>query len=268
MIYFIRSGKSDSVKIGFSDKGAKSRLSTLQTGNPEKLNIEVVVRGGRNLEGSLHRILYFRKIIGEWFRLSQQEVVACTTMIGPKEPKHVPGRNQTFQSWFAEMVASYLENVHHDDLGYEMYKLLQHLSVLPGDYRWDNQNPLVKGVVGINEILGDTARLLYEDYKAYCDYNDRERDKAAQERIIYDRWVNNALKIVDDGFEPYCIDVEGMKAMVERNDGWNRYSDSIFDSLERLVNKSAHVSRQCNDEGKRRLLPARQPGSVVQNTPK
>lgn len=63
-------------KIGFSSDVDK-RLSTLQTGNPDKLYIhhveEVPKDRARLLEHKLHRELNHKRIKGEWFDLTPDE---------------------------------------------------------------------------------------------------------------------------------------------------------------------------------------------------
>jgi len=54
MIYFITQGK-EYVKIGVSGTPG-ARLNELQTGNPNKLSLWFVVRGGTQEERALHAI--------------------------------------------------------------------------------------------------------------------------------------------------------------------------------------------------------------------
>lgn len=68
MIYFIAQDKMDLVKIGHVSKGQENqRLSTLQTGNPEKLQMLTTIQGGRKEERNLHSIFAEYRYRGEWF---------------------------------------------------------------------------------------------------------------------------------------------------------------------------------------------------------
>lgn len=67
-VYFIRSGENGPIKIGKATGGAESRLSDLQTGNPERLTIVATVPGGLAVEAMFHRrFAAYRRPIGEWF---------------------------------------------------------------------------------------------------------------------------------------------------------------------------------------------------------
>lgn len=68
MIYFIRSGKSDYVKIGYCSGEPKHRLSRLQIGNPEKLQLLAVAPGERWDEERWHCDFRHLRVRGEWFR--------------------------------------------------------------------------------------------------------------------------------------------------------------------------------------------------------
>ena len=69
MIYFIRSGGY--VKIGVSVR-PWDRLSTLQIGNPEPLEMIAIMPGEYDVEATLHGQFSSDRINGEWFRLSPE----------------------------------------------------------------------------------------------------------------------------------------------------------------------------------------------------
>lgn len=73
MVYFIRAGGADYVKIG-SAKAPWIRLAGFQVGCPLKLELECVLPGGRRSENYFHRNLQERVVRGEWFALSKKEV--------------------------------------------------------------------------------------------------------------------------------------------------------------------------------------------------
>lgn len=70
-VYFVRSGSSDFVKIGFCKSGGESmRLMQLQTGNPEKLSIIALLQDvPTKMESDLHFKFQRYWVRGEWFRL-------------------------------------------------------------------------------------------------------------------------------------------------------------------------------------------------------
>jgi hypothetical protein len=66
-IYFIESGKGGPIKVGWAKDSVSERLTILQTGNPEHLNLVGVVVGDVQAERALHRVLGWARIRGEWF---------------------------------------------------------------------------------------------------------------------------------------------------------------------------------------------------------
>lgn len=92
-VYFITSrvkGRCMPVKIGYSTS-PDNRLSKLQTGNPNKLQICRLLKcksaeDGRRLERTLHKLAHkrFQSLEGEWFyikgswkKLLEQSLKAC-----------------------------------------------------------------------------------------------------------------------------------------------------------------------------------------------
>lgn len=68
-IYVIQSGESNYYKIGLTRNFPKSRLATLQTGNPYRLFLRKIINvvDMRIAEDILHRRYYQQRGIGEWF---------------------------------------------------------------------------------------------------------------------------------------------------------------------------------------------------------
>lgn len=64
MLYFIRSGQY--VKIGVS-ANPRGRIASIQTGNPEPVEVLAIVEGDASLEADLHRRLASFRKQGEWF---------------------------------------------------------------------------------------------------------------------------------------------------------------------------------------------------------
>lgn len=91
-IYFLRerdviSGDVSSyVKIGLvraaDDRGSEDRLKEHQTGNPRVLCVHDIVKTFRvsTVEGMMHRKLATKMVLGEWFKLSESELVDAITM--------------------------------------------------------------------------------------------------------------------------------------------------------------------------------------------
>lgn len=71
LIYFIQSGKSGAVKIGWSSTSAESRLMELQCGNPQKLSlVKTIENKTRSDECAMHKHFKHLHIRGEWFHPS------------------------------------------------------------------------------------------------------------------------------------------------------------------------------------------------------
>lgn len=75
-------GTNDKQKIGFS-KDPSTRLNTLQTSNSEQLEIhytfEVEEAVVRKFEKHIHKENSHKRLRGEWFDLSKEEVVQMLT---------------------------------------------------------------------------------------------------------------------------------------------------------------------------------------------
>ena len=67
MIYFIQSGKSGPIKIGYTSKNPKERLRSLQTASPKKLSLLGTIDGGIEDEKALHIKFKSSKATNEWF---------------------------------------------------------------------------------------------------------------------------------------------------------------------------------------------------------
>jgi hypothetical protein len=68
VIYFIQSGDSEFVKIGYCAGEARARLGQLQVGNPLPLRLVSVKEGGKNIEALLHDRFEHLRVRGEWFK--------------------------------------------------------------------------------------------------------------------------------------------------------------------------------------------------------
>lgn len=68
-VYFISNGAY--VKIGVA-RNPKKRLKALQTGNPHKLELMRVIKGGYAEEAALHGHFAHLRVEGEWFEYHQE----------------------------------------------------------------------------------------------------------------------------------------------------------------------------------------------------
>ena len=71
VVYFIKNGNRNRVKIGFSE-GHEKRLSSLQGGSPENLTLLGVIPGPAQLERRMHKKFAAQRIHPkrEWFRIA------------------------------------------------------------------------------------------------------------------------------------------------------------------------------------------------------
>ncbi|MDQ6892190.1 MAG: GIY-YIG nuclease family protein [Acidobacteriota bacterium] len=68
VIYFIGSGPSGPVKIGYTrEHGAKARLAAIQTGYPMQLEVLATIPGNREEERAMHERFRRSRLCGEWF---------------------------------------------------------------------------------------------------------------------------------------------------------------------------------------------------------
>jgi hypothetical protein len=82
-IYFARCGEN--IKIGFSG-GARSRLSDLQAGNPEPIELIGWMPGPPQVERSLHRRFAKLRVRREWFRATPALLQFIGSVTPPGEP--------------------------------------------------------------------------------------------------------------------------------------------------------------------------------------
>ena len=66
-VYFIKSEKTHSIKIGYTSGQVKKRLNSLQTAHPYKLHLLATLPGTREYEKSLHERFSSFRLKGEWF---------------------------------------------------------------------------------------------------------------------------------------------------------------------------------------------------------
>ena len=66
----------DKYKIGFTERDTKKRIKELQTGSHSEMRVicEYESKNARKIETILHRFLRSKRISGEWFELSNEDV--------------------------------------------------------------------------------------------------------------------------------------------------------------------------------------------------
>jgi DNA-binding XRE family transcriptional regulator len=73
MIYFIKDGVSDCIKIGYSAKNnIRQRISCLRCGNPNPLEVLKIIPGSMGLEKEIHHKFKHLKKSGEWYAISDE----------------------------------------------------------------------------------------------------------------------------------------------------------------------------------------------------
>ena len=85
-VYFIRSGDTGPVKIGWADDVEKRRKQ-LQTSHPYPLYVLRIVEGARGSERWLQLHYKAVQLLGEWFVFSDDMLVIEPPDLGPVPPK-------------------------------------------------------------------------------------------------------------------------------------------------------------------------------------
>jgi hypothetical protein len=86
-VYVVKSGNY--FKIG-KTKSPKSRISSLQTGNPENIEPIYVIKCNNMsaLETDLHRRFYNKRIRGEWYALNSEDLKHLGSLPGYRNSQH------------------------------------------------------------------------------------------------------------------------------------------------------------------------------------
>jgi hypothetical protein len=74
-VYLISDGSKQ--KIGFTRKKIEERIKQLKTGNSQDLMILGVFesRWGTKIESLLHKKYQYKKVSGEWFNLTEEDIM-------------------------------------------------------------------------------------------------------------------------------------------------------------------------------------------------
>jgi hypothetical protein len=74
LVYFIKNLETQNIKIGFT-KDLEARLSCLQVGNDCELKVIHTIEGEEVLEKEYHQKFADYHVRGEWFRITEEQVV-------------------------------------------------------------------------------------------------------------------------------------------------------------------------------------------------
>ncbi len=89
-VYFIRDEASSAVKIGWTANNVASRLSAIQTGNPNELTLLGVMDGDEATERDWHSRYVEDRIRGEWFSESDDLLAEINLRAQPCVPERHP----------------------------------------------------------------------------------------------------------------------------------------------------------------------------------
>lgn len=78
MIYFVQSAGTQMVKIGMVEsddyRAVLERVKDLQVGSGQELILLKAIKGGREEEAALHLRWYSRRVHGEWFKMTEEDI--------------------------------------------------------------------------------------------------------------------------------------------------------------------------------------------------
>lgn len=124
VVYLIKSpSHPDLLKIGMSKDCGSTRLRSMQTGNPDQLTLvrQWNTNDPRALETALHRKFDRRRVQGEWFRVTEQEVTDAVNELttGSSDPVGSLELGRTFQQMLlvAAVLLSFYGALFGDGMG-------------------------------------------------------------------------------------------------------------------------------------------------------
>ena len=85
-------------KIGYTKREVEKRLKELKTGNPADFKIENQYKSkiGTKIESQLHKRYSYKKISGEWFNLSDEDIRDFTENCEKIEENYKLLKNNTY----------------------------------------------------------------------------------------------------------------------------------------------------------------------------
>jgi DNA-binding XRE family transcriptional regulator len=160
MIYFLQAGKGGPVKIGFTEKKLRERISDIQIGCSEELILLGVVQGDQTQEKHIHQEFAEYALRGEWFSPHEKMLETIVRIASIPEP--------TIKSNGINMNSSRLRR-RRDELGLSQKQIAGQLGVAAMTIsRWERGEsepqkrlrPMLAQIVGIpiEEILSALSR--------------------------------------------------------------------------------------------------------------
>lgn len=106
-LYFISSPKQEAVKVGFA-VSTSSRLSTLQTGNPHPLQIDLGIPVEFAAEREFHEFMRPHRIAREWYPADILLDMLSDALLEAWEDKVIDATPESAEAW--PMTAAYWVN--------------------------------------------------------------------------------------------------------------------------------------------------------------
>lgn len=104
MIYFVQSGLA--VKIGYTKSNPMQRLESLQTGNPEKMQMLLILSGSKKDERWLHKQFKDYHARGEWFdfyNVLEEVIDVCRNILQTATGKLSKRSSKAFYEYLADL---------------------------------------------------------------------------------------------------------------------------------------------------------------------
>ena len=98
-LYFVEDPASDAVKIGWTVNSVRRRLSQLQTGNPNPLNLLGIIKGPKKLEDEWQDKFSASFIRGDWFNDSKELRAAISARRAPSDLQHFTVQKTPLRAW-------------------------------------------------------------------------------------------------------------------------------------------------------------------------
>jgi phage regulator Rha-like protein len=98
IVYFIKNFSTGHYKIGCTSS-LRNRLQALQIGNADLLEVYATIKGGKDLEGILHKRFESKRINGEWFSITEEDIYDVNIDYKTKFAYHDTLESVIFDLW-------------------------------------------------------------------------------------------------------------------------------------------------------------------------